>query len=42
MDKLLVFGSLNYDNIYTVSHISGPGETQSSQGLNIRLGGKGV
>lgn len=41
MNKLLVFGSLNYDNIYTVSHITGPGETQSSQELNIRLGGKG-
>lgn len=41
MNRILVLGSLNFDNIYTVPHITQPGETLSSLALNIRLGGKG-
>ena len=41
MKKILVFGSLNFDNIYRVSHITAPGETQASTDMTMRLGGKG-
>lgn len=41
MKKILVFGSLNFDNIYRVFHITAPGETQASTDMTIRLGGKG-
>lgn len=41
MKKILVFGSLNFDNIYRVPHITAPGETQASTDMTIRLGGKG-
>lgn len=41
MNQILVFGSCNFDNIYSVPHITQPGETQSSAELNVRLGGKG-
>lgn len=41
MNRILVFGSFNFDKIYAVTHIVQPGETLSSLELNIRLGGKG-
>lgn len=41
MKKILVFGSLNFDNIYRVPHITAAGETQASTDMTIRLGGKG-
>lgn len=40
--KVLNFGSLNYDYVYQVDHIMRPGETQTSYGREIFLGGKGL
>lgn len=40
--KVLNFGSLNIDYIYTVEHIVSPGETISSNNLTITSGGKGL
>lgn len=40
--KILNFGSLNYDHVYSVEHIVNPGETISSSSLNIFCGGKGL
>jgi ribokinase len=40
--KVLVFGSLNIDLIFTVDHIVIPGETISSSGLAKSAGGKGA
>lgn len=37
-----VFGSINLDKIYRVSHLVQPGETLSSLELNTVLGGKGA
>jgi ribokinase len=42
MPKILNFGSLNLDLVYTVSHIAGPGETISSTNREIFPGGKGL
>ena len=39
--KVLNFGSLNVDYVYQVDHMVMPGETQSSFGMEIFLGGKG-
>ncbi len=39
--KVLNFGSMNLDYVYAVDHMVQPGETQSSQGMEIFLGGKG-
>lgn len=39
--KVLNFGSLNVDYVYSVDHMIMPGETQNSSGMNIFLGGKG-
>lgn len=39
--KVLNFGSLNVDYVYQVDHMVMPGETQSSLGMEIFLGGKG-
>lgn len=39
--KVLNFGSMNLDYVYAVDHMVMPGETQSSQGMEIFLGGKG-
>jgi ribokinase len=39
--KILNFGSLNIDLIYSVPHIAAPGETVSSSDLKIACGGKG-
>jgi len=39
--KVLNFGSLNVDYVYQVDHMVQAGETLSSGGMNIFLGGKG-
>lgn len=40
--KVLNFGSLNYDYVYTVDHIVTPGETTASAGMETFVGGKGL
>ena len=40
--KVLCFGSLNLDYVYKVDHIVKPGETISSQELEVFAGGKGL
>lgn len=40
--KVLNIGSMNLDYVYQVDHIVKPGETISSGGMNIFLGGKGM
>ncbi|MDR1018844.1 MAG: ribokinase [Lachnospiraceae bacterium] len=40
--KVLNYGSLNYDYLYTVDHIVAEGETESSKRLSIHTGGKGL
>ena len=42
MNKVLNFGSLNIDNVYTVNHIVQGGETISSSKLEKYCGGKGL
>ena len=39
--KVLCFGSLNIDYTYKVEHIVTPGETISSNGIEVFPGGKG-
>lgn len=39
--KILNFGSLNIDHVYTVDHFVRPGETLSSQAYHQFVGGKG-
>ena len=40
--KILDFGSMNLDYVYSVDHIVLPGETLSSSSMNIFPGGKGL
>lgn len=40
--KILNFGSLNYDYVYTVDHIVTPGETTASSSMETFCGGKGL
>ena len=40
--KVLNIGSMNLDYVYSVDHIIQPGETESTGGRNIFLGGKGI
>ncbi len=40
--KILNFGSLNLDYIYSVEHFPQPGETLASRNLEVRPGGKGL
>ncbi len=40
--KILNIGSMNLDYVYKVDHMVQPGETESSEGMNIFLGGKGM
>ena len=40
--KILNFGSLNLDYIYSVAHFPRPGETLASTALEVRPGGKGL
>lgn len=40
--KILNFGSLNIDFVYSVDHIVAPGETISSHNLEVLNGGKGL
>ena len=39
--KILNFGSLNIDHVYGVEHFVRPGETMSSTGYRVFMGGKG-
>ena len=40
--KVLNFGSLNLDYVYTVDHFVRPGETLSSRSRTVKAGGKGL
>ena len=40
--KVLNFGSLNLDYVYSVDHMVAPGETLASSGMNVFCGGKGL
>ena len=40
--RVLNFGSLNIDYVYQVDHFVQPGETLSSDALQINCGGKGL
>jgi ribokinase len=40
--KILNFGSLNIDYVYSVDHIVQPGETEASENLQVICGGKGL
>lgn len=40
--KVLNYGSLNYDFVYQVDHITEPGETQASEKREVFCGGKGL
>lgn len=40
--KVLNYGSLNYDFVYQVDHITEPGETQASHKREVFCGGKGL
>lgn len=40
--KVLNFGSLNLDYVYSVDHMVTPGETLASYGMNTFCGGKGL
>ena len=40
--KILNFGSLNIDYVYSVDHFVNKGETLSSDGLHVYSGGKGL
>ncbi len=42
MTRILNFGSLNYDYVYTVHHIVQGGETIASSGMETYCGGKGL
>jgi ribokinase len=40
--KVLNYGSLNYDYVYSVTHIVAPGETITSSSMQMFCGGKGL
>ncbi|KAJ1655490.1 hypothetical protein IWQ61_004762 [Dispira simplex] len=40
--RILCFGSLNIDEVYTVPHLVRPGETLASTAYNVHAGGKGA
>lgn len=40
--KILNFGSLNVDHVYSVDHFVMPGETEASKSLMLNCGGKGL
>ena len=42
MAKILNFGSLNLDYVYAVDHFVAPGETLSSERMDVNCGGKGL
>lgn len=42
MNRILNFGSLNIDHVYTVDHIVSPGETLDSLEMEVFPGGKGL
>lgn len=40
--RILNFGSLNYDTVYTVDHILAKGETEHAEKMELFCGGKGL
>lgn len=40
--KVLVYGSLNLDHVYSVDHFAGPGETIPARDMKVSCGGKGL
>lgn len=40
--KVLNYGSMNYDYVYTVKHMVQPGETLASDNMETHFGGKGL
>ena len=40
--RVLSFGSLNIDNVYSVPHFVAGGETLAARSLNVFSGGKGL
>ena len=42
MGRVLNFGSLNLDYVYSVDHFVKPGETMSAKTQKINPGGKGL
>jgi sugar/nucleoside kinase (ribokinase family) len=42
MSRILSFGSLNIDYVYSVDHFVQKGETLSSDGMHVSSGGKGL
>ncbi|MBQ8296278.1 MAG: ribokinase [Ruminococcus sp.] len=40
--KVLTIGSMNIDHVYSLDHIVQPGETLTTGGMNVFLGGKGI
>ncbi|NLO84595.1 MAG: ribokinase [Clostridiales bacterium] len=40
--KILNYGSMNIDNVYSVAHIAAPGETILANQRNVYCGGKGL
>ena len=40
--KILCFGSMNLDYVYSVDHIVGLGETESTTSVSLNCGGKGL
>lgn len=41
-NKIVVFGSVNRDHVYTMDHLVRPGETISSSNFHVFWGGKGL
>lgn len=40
--KILNYGSMNIDNVYSVEHMARPGETILATGRGVFCGGKGL
>ncbi len=40
--KIINFGSCNIDYVYSIDHIVSPGETETTEGLGVYAGGKGL
>ena len=40
--KIINFGSCNIDYVYSIDHIVSPGETETTAGLGVYAGGKGL
>lgn len=40
--KIINFGSCNIDYVYSIDHVVSPGETETTDGLGVYAGGKGL